>query len=79
MEQELQNLLQTSSDEQKPFLNSEMNRFASLFGRFLQEDGPSVDWAKIQKLPEEAVKDYATLVAPKDDKVINHFAVCFFF
>lgn len=69
MEQELQNLLQTCDADQKPFLNSEMNRFASLFSRFLQEDGPSVDWAKIQKLPEEAVKNYATLVPPKEDKV----------
>lgn len=69
MEHELQRLLQSATAESKPFLENEMKRFASLFGRFLQEAGPSVDWSKIQKLPEEAVKNYATLVAPKDDKI----------
>lgn len=70
MEQELQKLVQTTkTPEQKPFLDNEMNRFASLFGRFLQEDGPSVEWDKIQRLPEEAVKQYNTLPAPKDDAI----------
>lgn len=70
MEHELQRLLQTATAESKPFLDNEMKRFASLFGRFLQEAGPSVDWSKIQKLPEEAVKNYATLMAPpSDDKI----------
>lgn len=70
MEQELHKLVQTTkTPEQKPFLANEMNRFASLFGRFLQEDGPSVEWDKIQRLPEEAVKQYSTLPAPKDDAI----------
>lgn len=67
MEHELQRLVGTvTSADRKPFLANEMNRFASLFGRFLQEEGPSVDWSKIQKLPEEAVKQYGTLPAPDD-------------
>lgn len=72
MEQELQRLVATvQAPEQKPFLNNEMNRFASLFGRFLQEEGPSVDWEKIQKLPEDAVKQYKTLQAPANDEAIR--------
>lgn len=46
-----------------------MARFSSLFRRFLSEEGPSVDWEKIQKLPEDAVRDYATLSLPKEDQV----------
>lgn len=69
MEHELQRLLKTSTAPSTTFLANEMNRFAGLFGRFLQEAGPSLDWSKIQKLPEEAVKNYATLVSPKEDKV----------
>lgn len=48
-----------------------MQRFASLFGRFLQEEGPSVEWDRIQKLPAEAVKDYATLSAAKDTNTVS--------
>lgn len=74
MEQELNKLLDTTvSGANKPFLTNELQRFAALFGRFLQEEGPSVDWSRIQKLPEEAVKNYATLAPPKDDHVWNSY------
>lgn len=70
LESELDNLLQTTTDQQKKkFLQNEMNRFANLFGRFLQEDGPSIDWNEIQKLPNEAVMEYSTLTAPQDDQI----------
>lgn len=70
LESELDNLLQTTTEPQKKkFLQNEMNRFANLFGRFLQEDGPSIDWNEIQKLPNEAVMEYSTLTAPQDDQI----------
>lgn len=69
LEVELDKLLKTSNDELTPFLTGEMNRFSSLFRRFLSEEGPSVDWDKIEKLPEEAVKHYDTLSLPKEDQV----------
>lgn len=73
-ELELKTLLNTvNDDELRNFYNNEMERFAALFGRFLQEEGPSLDWNKIQKLPTEAVKDYATLSAPKDESVVSSF------
>ncbi|XP_055298269.1 UTP--glucose-1-phosphate uridylyltransferase isoform X1 [Sitodiplosis mosellana] len=71
-ELELKTLLNTlKTDEQKNFYDNEMERFAALFGRFLQEEGPSVEWDKIQKLPANAVQDYATLTAPKDENTIR--------
>lgn len=70
LENELDNLLLTTADpEKKKFLQNEMSRFANLFGRFLQEDGPSIDWNEIQKLPTDAVMEYSTLSAPKDDQI----------
>lgn len=69
LEKELDNLLQTSDDDKKNALQVEMSGFSSLFNRFLQEDGPSVEWDRIQKLPEEAVKAYSSLTRPKDDQI----------
>ncbi len=69
LEVELGKLLNTSNDELKPFLGGEMARFSSLFRRFLSEEGPSVDWERIQKLPEDAVRHYDTLSSPKEDQV----------
>lgn len=58
-------MLSTVEDEdRKHFLRNETSRFAQLFNRFLQEDGPSVSWDKIEKLPQDAVRDYKTLTAP---------------
>ncbi|XP_055847213.1 UTP--glucose-1-phosphate uridylyltransferase isoform X2 [Episyrphus balteatus] len=72
LESELDNLLQTTTDpERKKFLQNEMNRFANLFGRFLQEDGPSIDWNEIQKLPSDAVMEYSTLSAPQNEQQIR--------
>jgi len=47
-----------SSDEnptKKAELQKEYNGFSRLFERFLQEEGPSVDWDRIEKLPQDAV------------------------
>lgn len=74
LEKELDKLLQTSpDDEQKQFDTAEMARFAALFGRFLQEEGPSVQWDEIQKLPTEAVRNYDTLKTPTDEAVIRDY------
>lgn len=71
-ELELKTLLNTiSNDELRTYKDKEMERFANLFGRFLQEEGPSVEWDKIQKLPADAVKDYATLSKPKDNEAVS--------
>jgi UTP--glucose-1-phosphate uridylyltransferase len=69
LEKELDNLLNTSDENKRAGIQKEMSGFASLFDRFLQEDGPSVEWDKIQKLPEEAVKDYSGLNEPNEQEV----------
>lgn len=67
LEKELDKLLQTSQNEEdKQFDTNEMARFTTLFGRFLQEEGPSVEWDNIQKLRADAVRNYDTLKTPTD-------------
>ena len=71
LERELEKLTMTAPDEKKATFQEEMKSFASLFGRFLQEDGPSVDWNKIEKLPEGAVKDYQEMQTPSNTEDIR--------
>lgn len=71
---ELQTLLNSvNNEEQQSVYTKQMERFAKLFGRFTQEEGPSVLWDKIEKLRADAVKDYATLSIPKDDGTVSVF------
>lgn len=68
----MKTLLQTVGNEElEDFYSNEMSRFASLFGRYLQEEGPSVDWNRIEKLPSDAVMDYTSLTAPTDENVVS--------
>ncbi|KAL9903941.1 UTP--glucose-1-phosphate uridylyltransferase isoform X1 [Glossina fuscipes] len=69
LENDLDRLLLSAMPERRASLQQEMARFVDLFRRFLQEEGPSIDWDKIQKLPENAVMDYSKLKSPNTDKV----------
>jgi UTP--glucose-1-phosphate uridylyltransferase len=79
LERELEKLSETATSDKKESFREEMKSFASLFGRFLQEDGPSVDWNRIEKLPEGAVKDYSSLQTPTNiediRKMLNKLVV----
>lgn len=47
----------------------EFEGFSQLFGRFLDETGPSVEWDRIEPLPSDAVRDYQTLETPTTDEI----------
>jgi UDP-N-acetylglucosamine pyrophosphorylase len=49
----------------------EFDGFQRLYARFLQEEGPSVEWESIEKLPGDAVKNYNTLRQPAAEQVQN--------
>nr|XP_017028483.1 UTP--glucose-1-phosphate uridylyltransferase isoform X1 [Drosophila kikkawai] len=68
LENDVDRLLQTTEPARQPALRAELGRFADLFGRFLQEEGPALDWNKIQKLPENAVMNYSNLKLPKNEQ-----------
>lgn len=71
LERELDNLTQSAPGDRQDAFKQEMKGFASLFGRFLAEDGPSVEWNKIEKLPDGAVKDYGSLKQPTSNDQIK--------
>lgn len=64
LQQELDKLLATAPDARKTSVEKELGGFAQLFHRFLQEEGPSVDWERIEKLPENAVSHHRTSKVP---------------
>ena len=55
MVQELQQLLDTAPEEQKADKQREFDEFLQLFGKFVSEPGPSINWEKIEKLPQDSV------------------------
>lgn len=69
LQHELDKLHSTAPSAKQDPIKKEFSGFATLFERFLQEEGPSVDWDKIEKLPEDAVKDYSTLDTPTTDQI----------
>ncbi|KAF4516819.1 hypothetical protein B566_EDAN006213 [Ephemera danica] len=66
---ELEKLLATAPEDQKDRISKEFEGFSRLYARFLAEEGPSVDWDRIEKLPSDAVKDYNTLTPPEESMV----------
>lgn len=61
---DLQGLLTTAQEDKLPQINKEFSGFSDLFERFLAETGPSLEWSQIQKLPDNAVRDYSELQEP---------------
>lgn len=55
LQQELQKLTNTAPENRKEEFTRQFEGFANLFKRFLEEEGPSLEWDRIQKLPENAV------------------------
>uniref|UniRef100_A0A671RS42 UTP--glucose-1-phosphate uridylyltransferase n=1 Tax=Sinocyclocheilus anshuiensis TaxID=1608454 RepID=A0A671RS42_9TELE len=55
---ELEKLLITAKPSEAEISRKDFEGFKKLFHRFLQEKGPSVDWAKIQRPPEDSIQPY---------------------
>jgi len=52
---ELDKLLKTMPDGQKRVVEQDFDGFKKLFGKFINETGPSVHWDRIEKLPQNAL------------------------
>lgn len=55
LKNELDKLIQTAPECKRDYLRKQYDGYSYLFERFLQEEGPSVEWDKIEKLPPDAV------------------------
>ncbi|XP_047102311.1 UTP--glucose-1-phosphate uridylyltransferase-like isoform X1 [Schistocerca piceifrons] len=69
LQSEFEKLLGTAPETKRAGISKQFNGFEKLFERFLSEEGPSIDWNRIEKLPEDAVRDYSTLSQPSTDVV----------
>ncbi|XP_018319603.1 UTP--glucose-1-phosphate uridylyltransferase isoform X2 [Agrilus planipennis] len=69
LQKELEKLLATASPSRKDYVRKEFEGFTSLFRRFLAEEGPSVDWNKIEKLPTNAIRNYEELATPTAENI----------
>lgn len=58
MDQELKLLFETVPDDRKEEALLNISGFKELFGRFLEETGPSVQWEKIKPPPEGSIVKY---------------------
>lgn len=60
---ELEKLAITANAGEKQLLEKDFEGFQRLFGKFINETGPSVHWDKIERLPKDAISNYADLPA----------------
>ncbi|CAB1436587.1 unnamed protein product [Pleuronectes platessa] len=63
MHRELEALLHSASESQAEISRKEFDGFKKLFHRFLQVKGPAVDWAKINRPPEDSIQPYEKIRA----------------
>ncbi|XP_023235569.1 UTP--glucose-1-phosphate uridylyltransferase-like isoform X1 [Centruroides sculpturatus] len=69
LQQELDKLLLTVPAYEREHIDSEFKGFQRLFQKFLQGVGPSVQWNKIQPLPETAICAYSDLAIPETSHI----------
>lgn len=69
LDADLEGLLAQLSPQERALRAQELNGFSRLFARFLKEKGPSVDWARIEKLPAGAVRQYDSLNTPSEARI----------
>ena len=69
--QELEKLLRTSNTNpnERMICEEEFKGFQQLFMKYLQGVGPGIQWEKIEPLPEDAVRSYASLKEIPKDKI----------
>ncbi|CAM9849618.1 unnamed protein product, partial [Bubo scandiacus] len=63
MKVELDKILATAPSNELEHTKKDLEGFKKLFHRFLQEKGPSVDWGKIQRPPEDSIQPYEKIKA----------------
>ena len=70
LETELSKISATATNPiEKEAIEKQNDGFKRLFERFLEEDGPSLNWDQIQRLPEGAIKNYDNLEDPGTEEI----------
>lgn len=71
MSHELSALSSKAPENERPVVEKEFEGFQNIFNKFLQGSGTSIEWNKIQKLPDGSVRDYKTLSTPGSTEIRN--------
>lgn len=71
LNKELEKLVKTAKPEHQSHIRVQFDGYERLFARYLLERGESVDWSKINLLPENMVKPYNELKGPDTDSLCN--------
>lgn len=69
LKKELEKILSAAPASQYPTVKKDFDGFTNLFERFIQEEGPSIEWEKIQRLQEGSVRQYDSLDIPNTELV----------
>jgi len=64
MNGDLKSLAAKAAEEDRSLIEKEFDGFQNIFKKFLQGSGTSIEWNKIQTLPDGAVQDYKKLPQP---------------
>ncbi|KPP62123.1 hypothetical protein Z043_119708 [Scleropages formosus] len=76
MDKELEKLLSVTEGADVEVARKDFEGFKKLFHRFLQAKGPSVDWAKIHRPPEDSVQEYLSRFESIPDMLeLDHLTV----
>ena len=60
---ELDKLARTGTKARRELMDREFDGFKKLFGKFINESGPSVIWDNIERLPQNAVSINLKLIS----------------
>jgi len=71
MAMELDKLLRTTTEGKKQIVEQEFDGFKRLFAKLINETGPSVNWEKIEKLPQGSIRGYCDLEINGDPSSIK--------
>jgi len=75
LQRELEKLQATARENKTTIFSRQFAGFQHLFERFLQEEGPSLEWDHIQKLPEDAVSEIRSC---RNRKIMRKYLPLFF-
>merc|ERR1712200_300083 len=68
---ELDKLLKTMPEGSRQIVEQDFEGFKNLFGKFINSTGPSVNWDKIEKLPQESIEPYSHLACPESKEAVK--------
>jgi len=68
---ELDKLMKTLPEGSRQMVEKDFDGFKALFSKFINSTGPSVNWEKIEKLPQGSIQSYSQLPEPSSKEIVK--------